>query len=58
MWGILYSMVFCCKLGVYSSSERPQKVAHEVLLKFRSKSGFKWKQRGEFTEERIDGPDI
>ena len=45
-------------MGGCSSSERPQEVAHDVLLNYGSKSGFKWKQMEELMEERIVGLDI
>ena len=58
IWGILESLVFCCKEGGCSSSEISQEVACEVLMKYGSKSGLKWNQREEFMEERIGGLDI
>ena len=58
IWGILESLLFGCKLGGCGSSERPQEVSHEVLLKSDSKYRFKWKQREDFMEERIDSLDI
>ena len=36
----------------------PQEVAHDFLMKFGRKSGFKLKQREDFTEEHIGGLDI
>ena len=41
IWGILLSMLFGCKVGVYSGLKRLQEVDREDLLKFISKSGFK-----------------
>ena len=37
---------------------RLQEVAHEVLLNSSIQSGFIWKQREEFTDERIGDLDI
>ena len=42
-----------CKVSICISSERPQEVSHEVLVKSDIKFGFKWKKRGELMEERI-----
>ena len=41
IWGISLSMLFGCKVGVYSGLKRLQEVDREDLLKFISKSGFK-----------------
>ena len=51
-------MVFVCKVGGCNISGRPQEVAHEVLLKSRSKSRFKWNQREGLMKDHIGSLNI
>ena len=50
--------MFGCKVGGCHILEILKEVAHEALLNYGSKTGFKFNHREEFVEERIFGLDI